>query len=219
MQVALHWWKRCTFFVLERASVTTPSGRKLLDVIWLSTRNVLTQTYEFSFKFKWKPGSTGTQVFVCVCKVERKWNKNLVMVTLPKRLKGSLTSSDSWIHSLTMSTRENVVLEGRTKELTSTTCMWNAQNIQVFLHSHESFSICAAGHEIFISTVAPEGPLTTFSFEFWCQRGTPAVVSQSTALSPLPTFAVSFKFITIKGHWKAPCYEYIHKDRSFPPLR
>lgn len=137
------------------------------------------------------------------------------MVALPKRLKGSLTFSDSWICSLTMSARENVVLEGHTKELTSTTCMWNAQNIQVFLHRHESFSICAAGHETFTSTVPPEGSLATFSFDIRCQKGKLAV-SPSKALSTVHTFTMSFKFASITAHLKAPCHEYTDKDRNIP---
>lgn len=140
-------------------------------------------------------------VYVCVCELERrhvkwtKWekkcNKNPLVVTLSKSLEGSVTSSDSWIHSVAMSTRENVVLEGHTEELTSTTCVWNAQNIQVFHHSHESFSTCAAGHQALTSAVTPEGSLTTVSFDIWCQNGRLAI-SPRRPSPPTHTFTMWF---------------------------
>lgn len=119
------------------------------------------------------------------------------MVTLSKSLDGSVTSSDSWIHSVTMSTRENVVLEGHTEELTSTTCVWNAQNIQVFHHSHESFSTCAAGHQALTSTVPPEGSLTIVSFDIWCQNGRLAI----SPSKPSPPYTYFYYMILISVHW------------------
>lgn len=158
-----------------RSPVTTPSGRKLLDVIWVLTSCVSTQTYEFALQICMETCEHKDGEVFYVCKAKRlgekkKSNKDLVMVAVPKRLKWSLTSPDSWTRSLTMSTRGNVVSEGHADELTSATRMWNAQHSWAFRHSHESFSICAAGLETFASTVTPEGSPTTVSFGSLCQK-------------------------------------------------
>ncbi len=53
----------------------------------------------------------------------------------------------SWIPSQTMSTTENVVLEGHIEDLTGITCNRNIQNIPTLLHSHESFSTWVAANK------------------------------------------------------------------------
>ena len=85
-------------------------------------------------------------VRVCVCELERqragsgegkigsgrRWTMSC--------LEGSPASSDSWIPSLTMSTTENVLLEGHIEDLTGITCNRTTQNIPIRHHIHESFS-------------------------------------------------------------------------------
>lgn len=74
----------------------------------------------------------------------REAEKNIGSGWTTKCLEGSPASLDSWIPSLTMSTIENVVLEGHIEDLTRITCNRDVQNIPILLHSYESFSTCVA---------------------------------------------------------------------------
>lgn len=90
-------------------------------------------------------------VYVCVKQKERerKIEKKIESARrwTTRCLEGSPASLDSWIPSLTMSTIENVVLEGHIKDLTRISFNHNVQNIPVLLHSHESFSTCVAANK------------------------------------------------------------------------
>lgn len=87
---------------------------------------------------------------MCVCELERqRVGSGEGKIGSGRRwtarcLEGSPASSDSWIPSLTMSTTENVLLEGHIEDLTRITCNRTTQNIPILRHSHESFSTCAA---------------------------------------------------------------------------
>lgn len=84
---------------------------------------------------------------VSVCEAEIKRALKTGGTELQDVWRGSPASLDSWIPSLTMSTTENVVLEGHIGDLTRIACKRNARNIPIRTHSCESFSTCVATHK------------------------------------------------------------------------
>lgn len=135
------------------------SGRNLFVVNWqwkpfvvtldnnCSKQNSkLVNICECILKYANKPGWVlqDLQYTVHVCSCKRMWeaDKNIGSGWTTKCLEGSPASLNSWIPSLTMSTTENVALEGHIQDLMGIT--WNVQNIPILLHSYESFSTCVA---------------------------------------------------------------------------